>query len=284
MTPANHLQDVDAILAVTNAHPGEVLHPVASDAGAMFTWDYAKGARPQLETLYEKAKTGQWNGSTDLDWTTDVDPERIAVELGARDGRMKCVRAIMDEKGSPVAHWGEKEFNQYAVENLAHRASQFLHGEQGALLCTARIVETVPWIDAKYYASTQVMDEARHVAFGVLSLQEAYADISGAELRERQEFVFEAAIRMRDRFLHQEVWERLGVAPRDIVPYFVRQQSEEEVLFQRMLFAKIVPNCKKVGLLDGRDGWLHTRFTELGVIDYENHVDTTAEYAELGVR
>jgi hypothetical protein len=41
--------------------------------------------------------------------------------------------------------------------------SQFMHGEQGALLCTAKIVETVPWIDAKYYAATQVMDEARHV-------------------------------------------------------------------------------------------------------------------------
>ena len=38
-----------------------------------------------------------------------------------------------------------------------------MHGEQGALLCTAKIVETVPWIDAKYYAATQVMDEARHV-------------------------------------------------------------------------------------------------------------------------
>ena len=41
--------------------------------------------------------------------------------------------------------------------------SQFMHGEQGALVCTAKIVETVPWIDAKYYAATQVMDEARHV-------------------------------------------------------------------------------------------------------------------------
>ncbi len=38
-----------------------------------------------------------------------------------------------------------------------------MHGEQGALICTAQIVETVPWIDAKYYAATQVMDEARHV-------------------------------------------------------------------------------------------------------------------------
>ncbi len=355
------VHDIEAILAITNTDPNEVLHAVPGDAGALFTWDYAKGARPQLEKLYEKAKTGQWNGSTDLDWSIEVDPERTSVELGARDGRMKYVRAIMDEKGSPVAHWGEKEFNQYAIENLAHRASQFLHGEQGALLCTARIVETVPWIDAKYYASTQVMDEARHVevfaryldekletrypmnahlgaliddilsdsrwditylgmqimveglalaafgtmyrttnepllkqllryvmsdearhvAFGVLSLQEAYADISGAELRERQEFVFEAAVRMRDRFLHQEVWERLGVEPRKIVPYFVRQQSEEEVMFQQALFAKIVPNCKKLGLLDGRDGWLRDRFTQLGVIHYEDHIDTSVEYTEL---
>ena len=355
------VHDIEAILAMTNTDPDEVLHAVPADAGALFTWDYAKGARPQLEKLYEKAKTSQWNGSTDLDWSIDVDPERTSVELGARDGRMKYVRALMDEKGSPVARWGEKEFNQYAVENTAHRVSQFLHGEQGALLCTARIVETVPWIDAKYYASTQVMDEARHVevfaryldekletrypmnahlgaliddilsdsrwditylgmqimveglalaafgtmqrttnepllkqllryvmsdearhvAFGVLSLQEAYADISGSELRERQEFVFEAAVRMRDRFLHQEVWERLGVEPRTIVPYFVRQQSEEEVMFQQALFAKIVPNCKKLGLLDGRDGWLRDRFSELGVIRYEDHVDTSVEYEEL---
>ena len=166
-----------------------------------------------------------------------------------------------------------------------------MHGEQGALVCTAKIVETVPWIDAKYYASTQVMDEARHVevfakylddklsghypinahlklllddivndsrwdmtylgmqimveglalaafgfihqlttepllkqllryvmsdearhvAFGVLSLKEYYAELSDAELRERQEFAFEAAVRMRDRFLQQEVWERMGL-------------------------------------------------------------------------
>ena len=133
------VHDIEAILAITNTDPDEVLHAVPGDAGALFTWDYAKGARPQLEKLYEKAKTSQWNGSTDLDWSIEVDPERTAVELGERDGRMKYVRAIMVEKGSPVAHWGEKEFNQYAVENLAHRASQFLHGEQGALLCTARI-------------------------------------------------------------------------------------------------------------------------------------------------
>jgi len=124
-------------------------------------------------------------------------------------------------------------------------------------------------------------DEARHVAFGVLSLQEAYAELSGPELRERQEFVYEGSLRMRDRFLHQEVWERLGVSARAIVPYFIRQNQEEEILFQRMLFAKIVPNCKKLGLLDSRTPWLRDRFREMGVLEYEDLVDTSVEYSEL---
>ena len=34
------------------------------------------------------------------------------------------------------------------------------------LLCTAKIVETVPWIDAKYYAATQVVDVAKRQVFG----------------------------------------------------------------------------------------------------------------------
>ena len=105
--------------------------------------------------------------------------------------------------------------------------------------------------------------------------------MSGTELRERQEFVYEAALRMRDRFLHQEVWERLGVSARAMIPYFIRQNNEEEILFQRMLFAKIVPNCKKLGLLDGRDHWLRDRFTEIGVIEFEDYVDTSIEYSEL---
>src|SRR5262249_22146985 len=117
--------------------------------------------------------------------------------------------------------------------------------------------------------------------FGVLSLQEAYADLSGPELRERQEFVFEAALRMRDRFLHQEVWERLGLAAPGIGPDFIPPNHGGGVPFQRELFAQIVPDCKKLGLLDGRDGWLRARFTEMGVIEYEDFVDTSVEYSEL---
>jgi hypothetical protein len=114
------------------------------------------------------------------------------------------------------------------------------------------------------------------VAFGVLSLKEYYTELSTPELRERQEFAFEAAVRMRDRFLQQEVWERMGIAPKDMLPLVIEDQGR--ALFQQMLFSKIVPNCKKLGLLDAGDGWLRTKFTEMGVIAFENEADTGEEY------
>ncbi|HLJ08220.1 MAG TPA: ferritin-like domain-containing protein, partial [Acidimicrobiia bacterium] len=120
-------------------------------------------------------------------------------------------------------------------------------------------------------------DEARHVAFGVLSLQEFYAQLTAAEIRERQEFAFEAAVRMRDRFLQQEVWERMGVDVKRAVEVLLK--TPERDIFQSMLFSKIVPNCRKLGLLDAADGWLRQRFTELGVIQFEHWEDTAAELA-----
>jgi hypothetical protein len=122
-------------------------------------------------------------------------------------------------------------------------------------------------------------DEARHVAFGVLSLKEYYAGLSGSEIRERQEFAFEAAVRMRDRFLQQEVWDRMGVDVKQAVKLVM--QAPDRAVFQSLLFSKIVPNCKKLGLLDAGDGWLRERFTELGVIQFEDWVDTGEEYLAL---
>jgi hypothetical protein len=48
-----------------------------------------------------------------------------------------------------------------------------------------------------------------------------------------------------------------------------------------MLFSKIVPNCKKLGLLDASGGWLRRRFEDLGVIQFEDWVDTGEEYGAL---
>ena len=309
--------------------------------------------------MYEKAKVGQWNGSTDLDWSINVDEEKqVAMDLAAFASGLTPAHYA----STTLSNWGDKEWTEFAIEQRRWSLSQFMHGEQGALICTAKIVETVPWYDAKLYASTQVVDEARHVevfaryldeklggsyqinahlrmllddivndsrwdmtylgmqimveglalaafgnmqqmtnepllkkllryvmsdearhvAFGVLSLQEVYAHMSDKEIKERQEFAYEASVRMRDRFMSQEVWSRMGVNPRDVVPLVLNDPTRE--VFQQMLFAKIVPNCKKLGLLDRNDAWLRRRFEEMGVIQFENAEDTGEEYVkfELG--
>ncbi|HZU74341.1 MAG TPA: ferritin-like domain-containing protein, partial [Acidimicrobiales bacterium] len=157
-----NVNDLDAILAITNTDVDEVVHAVQDNADAIFTWDYER-SRPQLGRLYEKAKGSQWNGETDLPWDTEVDQEELATQMGMATVPGFASMLPAEFQGTPVAKWGEREWIQFGVEQQNWMLSQFMHGEQGALVCTAKIVETVPWIDAKYYASTQVMDEARHV-------------------------------------------------------------------------------------------------------------------------
>jgi hypothetical protein len=351
----DELNDIEAILAITNTDVDEVEHIVKNNADSIFTWDYTL-ARPALRKLYEKAKTGQWNGATDLAWDTDVDVEKSVFEDSQILGSGMEQNLYAD---TSLGKWGDKEWLEFGIEGRKWQLSQFLHGEQGALICTAKITETVPWYDAKLYASTQVVDEARHVevfaryleekmgggyqvnthlrlllddiindsrwdmtylgmqimveglalaafgflhattnepllktllryvmsdearhvAFGVLSLQEVYKEMSDKEMKDRQEFAYEASVRMRDRFLQQEVWDRMGVNTKEIAPVMLQDPSRQ--LFQQMLFAKIVPNCKKLGLLDRNDKWLRHKFEEMGVIQFEDWQDTGEEFTEF---
>ena len=329
-----------------------VVRAVPSAYDVQFTWDYAKGERPALNKLYEKAKGSQWNAETDIDWSIggqiDLarDPANPFNTLGATDEGV--FGRLTDEQRATLGHAG-----------MAWTLTQFMHGEQGALVCTAKIVESVPWIDAKYYAATQVMDEARHVevyarylreklewefpinvhlrelldavvsdprwdftylgmqimieglalaafgfqyqlspdpllkqitryvmadearhvAFGVLSLKEAYTHLSAAEIRERQEFCYDAALRMRDRFLSQEVWEAMDLPVKECSEIMLHNAMQIE--FRKVLFSKIVPNLKKLGLLDAGDGWLRAKFGELGVLQFEDAEDTGAEYEAM---
>jgi hypothetical protein len=322
---------------------------VAGGAEAVFTWEYDEG-RDRLLNLYEKGKSKQWNSRDRIDWSTPVD----------RDNPFETLDAYVPIYGSAV--W--EQMDAPARAQLKHHLaawqfSQFLHGEQGALICASKIVQTVPDIDSKFYAATQVMDEARHVevysrylktklahefpinlhlrallddvvsdsrwdmtylgmqimieglalaafgfqyqtspdpllkqitryvmadearhvAFGVLSLQEAYRELSGPEIRERQEFCYEAAVKMRDRFLTQEVWEWAGLPVRECCDVMLHSEMQRE--FRKLLFSKIVPNLKKLGLLDAGDGWLRARFGELGVLQFEDWEDTGAEYERM---
>jgi len=150
------VNDLEAILSVSNNDVDALVHTVEDNADAIFTWDYEKGARPALNKLYEKAKKNQWNGETDLPWDTEVDQEAVVMANSLANGGVFTQE--MDMSGTPFAKWGDKEWIELGCESQNWTLSQFMHGEQGALICTAKIVETVPWIDAKYYDATQVMD------------------------------------------------------------------------------------------------------------------------------
>jgi len=73
----------------------------------------------------------------------------------------------------------------------------------------------------------------------------------------------------------------MGVDPQAVYRTMDRVNPPAQQAFQQLLFSKIVPNCKKLGLLDAADGWLRQRFTEIGVIQFEDWVDTGEEYGAL---
>jgi para-aminobenzoate N-oxygenase AurF len=336
----------------------DAIKSVIDNAERIFTWDYRRD-RGQLVTLYNKAMSSQWNSVTEIDWSTDVDPEAL-VETDTP--MMTLVRAAADAPGSPIASWGDREFTQLAIELLKANLSQFMHGEQGAMLTAAKIVETVPWIDAKYYAATQTMDEARHtevfakylstklgdaypmspfleqqitalmedgrwdiaylgmqivieslalaafgdmlrrteepllrkllryvlsdearhVAFGVLTLTEFYAGLTAAELRERQEFLMESTMFSRSRSTTPEVWERMGVSIEALLPAIQEASGRIGISpfvgFRRGFFSKLVPNVRKLGLLDANDGWLRQKWGEVGLLEFEFADDTGSDY------
>ena len=94
------VDDLDAILAITNTDVDEAIHTVKDNAEAIFTWDYEKGKRPALNKLYEKAKHSQWNGETDLDWSTDVDQEEFARMMSWALTIMLCYLRHLEATGS----------------------------------------------------------------------------------------------------------------------------------------------------------------------------------------
>src|SRR5215831_9230559 len=119
----------------------------------------------KLLALYDKGKKQQWDAATRIDWSLDLDPENPQ-EIDDR---------LIPIFGSPL--WDKMDTKQRVRvrhHQQAQSLSQFMHGEQGALMAAARIVQTVPDLDAKFYAATQVMDEARHV--------EAYARLLNEKL------------------------------------------------------------------------------------------------------
>ena len=309
-----------------------------------YTWGYQE-TRAKLRDLYDKAVRGQWISDEVLPWKTDVDLDK-----------QMAPEQLMPLFGSDIYNkMTEKERHKLNIESFSWTLSQFLHGEQGALLATAQLVDSCQDLDSKLYAASQVVDEARHVdvynryvhtkigfsypvnphlktlldmilkdsrwdmkflgmqimveglalaafgmirantsepllkeltayvmgdearhvAFGVLSLRDYYTDQPDSVKAEREDFVYEAARLMRDRFLFQEVWEKTGLPTKQCMEIALHNQGQ--VMFRQMLFAKIVPAVKKMGLLSDRQ---RERFKELGILQFENWEDPVAAMSQ----
>jgi para-aminobenzoate N-oxygenase AurF len=298
----------------------------------VFNWQYDEG-RDKLLALYEKGKNKQWNASDRIDWSQEID---LSNPLGFPDYFVSIYGSPTWEK---LDERGRGEVRHHLE---AWRFSQFLHGEQGALICTAKIVQTVPDIDSKFYAATQVIDEARHVevysrylrekiqmaypinvhlqtlleqgiadsrwdftylamqviieglalaafgtirdlateplgktinayvmqdearhvAFGRLALRDYYPQLTQLERDEREEFAVEACYLMRDRFMGEEIWERLGFDVDDCVTYV--RQSPFMMEYNKRLFTRIVPTIRAVGLWGEK---IQKAFVDMGIIE-----------------
>jgi hypothetical protein len=118
---------------------------------ALWRFDYDVNIKP-LRALYELAKKEQWNAATDIPWEIETDPSQVGDMSAPGAEPFDFVKALPTEKQIELAK-----------RRSAHLLSNFLHGEQGAMMICGQLVEVVPDMDGKLYASTQVVDEARHV-------------------------------------------------------------------------------------------------------------------------
>jgi hypothetical protein len=96
----------------------------------------------------------QWDAATRIDWSQELDENN---PMGMPDEALPISCAPCFQK------MNEKEKGEIRRHFQSWQISQFMQGEQGALICAAKIVTQVPDADSKFYAATQTIDEARHV-------------------------------------------------------------------------------------------------------------------------
>jgi len=303
-----------------------------------YTWSYEEADR-RIRKLYRLGKERNWNAETDIAWSTPFD---------------RKASPINDGLDNPFEGWdsyeklSEEEDIEFAWHQQSWLLSQFLHGEQGALLVASQLVSCAPTYDAKLYAASQTFDEARHVevfnkyimerigfmypinhnlkllldkvltderwdlkfigmqliieslalaafntqklisrdpvmsevlelvtrdesrhvAFGVTYMEEFIKTLSESEREDRAQFAYEACCIMRERIVGTDVFAHYGWDIEEGRRRLLAGGMMEE--FRNLLFMRIIPNLKKVGLITDR---VRPLYEALGVLKYENLVD-----------
>ncbi len=321
------------------------LETILTSFDTNYAWNYGS-VKEGLRDLYEKAKRDQWNSTTLLKWDTHVEPESEITPA--------AINPLKDF--GPYQKLDEKERAHVRHAQISLQLSQFLHGEQGALIVASQLVGGVPWIEAKYYAGTQTMDEARHVevfsrylheklewqwpindslkelldatiqdsrwdfkylgmqiiieglamaafgnlyqmtrepllkqlihyvmrdesrhvAFGVISLADFYNDMPANELRDREDFIIYACELMRNRLVGDQIADAMGWNKNDVRDVVLSSPTARN--FRGLLFARVVPNLKRLGLITPR---VRASFENLGIIQFEDS-DPEEQDRQLG--
>ena len=300
-----------------------------------YNWDYIV-VEDRIKKLYELGKELNWNVSSDLDWSQDYPKDKLMINYDLFQTPESVLRGyddLSDEK--------KVEMDRHRV---SWNISQFLHGEQGALLVASQLVSCAPTFNAKMYAASQtfdearhvegfnrylkekigfqypatnglkslmdkiltderwdlkfigmqiiieglalaafnnmkfilndgllkqllhyvIRDEARHVTFGVNYLEDYLKTLSKSEIDDRAEFAFEACVVMRNRLISGDVIARfLDYTPEEAQA--AAENTEQGQNFRTLLFTKIIPNLKRIGLLNDK---VMPKYEKLGVLSY----------------
>jgi hypothetical protein len=134
-------------------------HPAQGDEvdtalRAIYNWSYEPEI-DSLRTLYANALERQWIAVRDLDWRRGVDREAFSETFSL--GGLPVAQTRFWKSLPADTRW------DVARRSACFMLSNFLHGEQGALMVAGQLVGAVPHMDGKFYAATQTLDEARHV-------------------------------------------------------------------------------------------------------------------------
>ena len=302
-----------------------------------YNWDYTD-SDSRIKKLYELGKELNWDGSIDLDWSKGISKDEFPVKA-----------EMLARLEGPLSLLDEKDRLEYMRHDQAWALSQFLHGEQGALLVASQLVSCAPTYQAKLYAASQtfdearhvevfarylqrihgmeypcnknlkalldktltdprwdlkfigmqivieglalaafqttketsncpllrqlvhyvIRDEARHVTFGINYLTEFLQTLSEEEVEERAQFAYEACVVMRNRIINTELpakW--FGISEEEILETVMNNETQD--IFNNLLFNRVMPNLKKIGLLTDKVLPLYEKLGLLGFADAES--------------
>ena len=332
---------------VKDLNPVDVVEIFKTPLTGSYNWDYTVQDN-RIKKLYELGKELNWNVESDLDWSPEF--EGMGDEEFDFEDNQWSNHPVYKE----MPRWKRKEFFH---DLSSWSVSQFLHGEQGALLVASQLASCAPTFNAKLYAASQtfdearhveafnkylqtrikkswpigaalkglldkiltdprwdlkfigmqvvieglalaafnaakdgtndpvfkrmleliIRDEARHVTFGINYLTEFVQTLSEEDRRDRAKFALEACTVSRHRLKAYDVWEKYGMNIEETEEY--QKENILQTQFQDVLFSRIMPNLKKIGLLTED---LIPEYEKLGVLAYaDGDSDYETSWEEL---